>query len=89
MRRASLPAQVFPYFSDIDIVVDLRIGFEADIIIDTVPVALITVDTDAEGEKIWFQASKQQMRQLQEEIEKALKRMEAVEAWAEREPKAS
>jgi hypothetical protein len=89
MRRASLPAQVFPYFSDIDIVVDLRLAFEADTILDSVPVALVAIDTDTDGERIWFQASKQQMRELQEEIDKALKQMDAVEAWAEREPKAS
>lgn len=87
MRRAALPAEVFPYFSDIDIAVDLRFAWESDAISDAVPVALLAIDTDAEGERIWFQASKQQMRDIQQGIEKALKQMEAIEAWADREPK--
>jgi hypothetical protein len=82
IRRAALPAQVLPYMSDVEVVVDLRLAFEAEAVLEAVPVAIVHIDTDANGEEIWFQASIQQMRQLKDDVEEAIKRMEAAEAWS-------
>jgi hypothetical protein len=85
IRRASLPAQVLPYISDVEIVVDLRIGFEEQDVIETIPVAIVHIDTDTDGQEVWFQSSKHQMQQLKSDLEEAIKRMEAAEAWGRRE----
>ncbi len=84
IRRAALPAQVLPYMSDVEVVVDLRLAFEEEAVRDAVPVAIVHIDTDANNEEIWFQASIQQMRQLKDDVEEAIKRMEAAEAWGTR-----
>jgi hypothetical protein len=86
MRQAALPSQVLPFLSDVEIVVDLRVGFEGDAVLDTVPVAVLHIDTDADGAEIWFQASKSQMERLKLDIDEAVKRMEAAEAWSQRGP---
>lgn len=85
IRRASLPAEVLPYISNVEIVVDLRIAFEEQNIIESIPVAIVHIDTDVEGQEMWFQSSKHQMQQLKSDLEEAIKRMEAVEAWGRRE----
>jgi len=84
MRRASLPNQVLPYLSNIEVVVDLRIAFEKEAVSEVVPVAIVHIDTDAYGEEIWFQASIELMRQLRSDVDEAIKRMEAAEAWSNR-----
>ncbi len=87
IRRSALPAQVLPYFSDIQIAVDLRMDFEGEEVSEAVPVAVIHIDTDVNNEEMWFQCSKQQMLQLKNDIDAAVKKMEAAEAWGKREPK--
>ena len=88
IKRSALPAQVLPFFSDIEIAVDMRFGFAGDEIDEAVPVALVHIDTDAEVQEIWFQCSKHQLLQLKDDIDEALKKMEAVErAWGKREAK--
>lgn len=89
MRRASLPAQILPYISDVEVVVDLRMAFEDKVVLEAVPVAIVHIDTDADREEIWFQASIHQMQQLKNEIDEAIKRMEAAEAWGNRREKES
>jgi hypothetical protein len=87
IRRTALPARVLPYVSNVDIAIDLRIGFEKGAVEDAVPVAVIHIDTDIVGQEIWFQASRQRMLQLKNDIDEALKQMEAAETWSQREPK--
>lgn len=82
IRRSALPAQVLPSFSDFEIVIDVRIAFEEQAVYETVPVAIIHIDTDVDGREIWFQASKAQMERLKGSIDTAIKRMELAEAWA-------
>jgi hypothetical protein len=86
IRRSALPAQVFPYFSDIEIAVDLRMGFDGDEVAEAVPIALVHIDTDTSASEIWFQCSKQQMMQLKNDIDAAVKKMEAADTWGKREP---
>jgi hypothetical protein len=87
IRRATLPAQVLPHISDVEIVVDLRVAFEEQAVIEAVPVAIVHIDTDVDGKEIWFQSSKQQMQQLKSDIDEAIKKMEVADAWGRREPK--
>ena len=88
IRRAAMPAQVLPCVSNFEVVVDLRMAFDGEAIAEVVPVAIVHVDTDAEVEELWFQASKQQMQQLKIDVDEAIRRMELAEAWGNRESKA-
>ena len=84
MRRAALPAQVLPYMSNFEVAVDIRLAFEEEAVLEAVSVAIVHIDTDANSEEIWFQASIQQMRKLKSDVELAIKRMEAAEEWSTR-----
>lgn len=84
IKKATLADQVLPSFMDLDVTVDLRIGFEEGRVDVAVPIALIHIDTDAEREELWFQCSKQQLLLIKDDIEAALKKMEAAEAWGAR-----
>jgi hypothetical protein len=81
LRRAALPVQVLPSMSGVEVVVDLRLAFEEGAVLEAVPVAIVHIDTDANGEEVWFQASLNQMRELKSNVEKAITQMEAAEAW--------
>jgi hypothetical protein len=87
MRRATLPAEVLPFVTDVEIAVDVRLAFEGETVREVAPVAMVHIDTDATGEEIWFQASKRQMERLKGDIDRAIKRMEAAETWSRRESK--
>jgi hypothetical protein len=87
IRRTALPAQVLPYVSNVEIVIDLRMGFENVTVQEAVPVAVVHIDTDVDGQEVWFQASKQQMLQLKADIDEAIKRMDAADAWGQKESK--
>lgn len=54
LRRETLPSQVLPYVSNVEVVVDLRVAFEKEAVIEAVPVAIVHIDTDANGQEIWF-----------------------------------
>lgn len=82
LRRTSMPSQVLPFLTEFEVAIDVRISFEDQTVDDSVPVAIVHVDTDQMGEKLWFQASKTQMQRLKADIDVAIRRMEAAEAWA-------
>ena len=87
IKRSAITDQVLPAFYDINIAVDLRIGFLGDRVDIAVPVAVIHIDTDVEDRQLWFQASKRKLLVIRDEIDEALQKMDAAEAWGEREPK--
>ena len=64
IRRAALPAQVLPFLASVEIAIDLRLAFEDQRVVEAVPVAVIHIDTDGDGEEIWFQASRRQLERL-------------------------
>jgi hypothetical protein len=81
IKKATLTDQVLPSFMDMDVAVDMRIGFLDGRVDVAVPIALIHIDTDANDQELWFQCSKQQMLLIKDDIEAALKKMDAAEAW--------
>jgi hypothetical protein len=81
IKRATLTDQCLPSFYDMDVTVDLRVGFEEGRVDVVVPVALIHFDTDAEKQELWFQASKPQLMLIRDNIDAAIKKMDAAEAW--------
>ena len=72
--------------SNVEIVIDLRMAFEQQAVFEAVPVAIVHIDTDADNEEMWFQASRAQLERLRIDIDEAIKRMEVAEAWGRREP---
>jgi hypothetical protein len=84
LRKATLTDQVLPSFMNMSVAVDLRIGFTEGRVDVAVPIVLIHIDTDGDNQELWFQCSKQQMLLIKDDIEAALKKMEAAEAWAAR-----
>jgi hypothetical protein len=82
LRRASMSSQVLPFLSDVEVVVDLRMAYEDNAVADAVPVAVFHIDTDGNGQEIWFQASKGQIERLKLDIDATLKKMEAAENWS-------
>jgi len=84
LRRAALPSQVLPFLTDVEVVVDLRMAYEDNAVIDAVPVAIFHIDTDANDQEIWFQVSRGHLERLKADIEGALRKMEAAEKWAGR-----
>ena len=87
MKRSSVSDQVLPSFYDMDVAVDMRLGFSGDNVEIAVPVAVFHIDTDAEDRQLWFQCSKQQLASIRDEINEALKKMDMAESWAQRGPK--
>lgn len=86
IRRAALPSQVLPFLSSIEVVVDMRLSFEEGRVLDGVPVALFHIDTDADNEEIWFQASRRQLERMKSDIDEALGQMDVAETWGRKEP---
>jgi hypothetical protein len=84
IKRVALTDQVLPSFMTVDVAVDVRLGFAEGRVDVVAPVALIHIDTDRENEELWFQCSKQQLLLIREEVETALKKIDAAEAWAAR-----
>jgi hypothetical protein len=84
LRKAALTDQVLPSFMNMNVAVDMRIGFTEGRVDVAVPIALIHIETDRENQELWLQCSKQQMLLIKDDIEAALKKMEAAEAWGSR-----
>jgi hypothetical protein len=84
LRRASMSSEVLPFLSTFEVTVDLRMAYEDNAVIDAVPVAVLHIDTDANGQEIWFQASRGQLERLRIDIDSTLKRMDAAENWGKR-----
>jgi hypothetical protein len=83
LRRTSLATRLLPSLTDLNCVVDIRIGFDNDEIALAVPVVLVHIDTDSKDQEIWFQMSKGQLKTAIEDLTKILLRVEAAEKWSQ------
>lgn len=71
---------VLPNLMRFDLNVDVRVKFQKNAVKSFLPVVIGHIDTDAEGQLIWFQMTKEQLLQMQEDIKDALTQVAAVEA---------
>jgi hypothetical protein len=71
-----LANETLPALASFDISVDLRFAFKDDTISHGVAVALIHLDTDANGQEVWFQAGRADVEMMREALETALRQME-------------
>lgn len=82
IEQSTISSQVLPSLMDYDVSVDVRLAFEKGRVSDSVPVALIHIDTDAMNEELWFQANKKQLEKFIRELQEAVQKMNEAEKWA-------
>jgi hypothetical protein len=87
LRVQRVTNAVLPSFKSISTTVDVRLHFEDDKIVDTAPVAVAFLATDATHERLWFQLSKAQLETLITDLQGALKQLSAAEEWSTTAPR--
>ncbi|CAG9193406.1 HCaRG family protein [Burkholderia gladioli] len=73
--RSSLPS-----LTNLTLDVNVRIAFQKNDVKSLVPVVIGHINTDAEGQLVWFQLTKEQLLSIHESIGDTLKQIESVEA---------
>jgi hypothetical protein len=81
LDREQVGQQVLPSISNFETSVEVRLRFNEDQIALAVPVVVIHIDTDSEGQRVWFQLTKSELKQVIEQLQKALRRIEHAERW--------
>ena len=79
----ALASEVLPSLSRFDVTIDVRLRFEKDSVARSRPVAVVHLDTDSEGQLIWFQVNQMQLERIIEKLTEARRRLDAAEIWAE------
>ncbi|MEX3954716.1 hypothetical protein [Trinickia sp. EG282A] len=80
IERQDDARSVLPNLMRFDLNVDVRVKFQKNEVKSFLPVVIGHMDTDAEGQLIWFQMTKEQLLRLQEDITDVLDQVAAVEA---------
>jgi hypothetical protein len=86
LTRARLSSVVLPVLTNFDVTVDVRLGFEDGRVAAALPVVLVHLDSDAEGQEIWFQVNRRQLERLVGDLTTALKEVEIAERWIDSKP---
>jgi hypothetical protein len=84
LQTSRLATQVLPSLSEFETTVDMRFGFEKGRLIESVPVILLHIDTDAQGQEIWLQLTKGQLERIIKELQDTLKNVERAEKVIEK-----
>ena len=86
VQKMSLESEVLPYLLDLDVTVDLRLGYgpTGNNVEFAVPVAMLHVDTDSYNQEIWFQAGMTQVETMIERLQVAAERMKAADSLAKK-----
>jgi hypothetical protein len=96
LERTRLGSSVLPSLIEFGVTVDVRLGFEKqpedaaleasarDDVTIAVPVAVIHIDTDATTQEVWFQLTKKELEGVIENLQLALRRLRAAEAWSDK-----
>jgi len=74
--------EVLPSLLEFESTVDLRLRFEKGRLSFAAPIALIHLDTDAQGQEVWLQLRKKQVERIVRDLQEVLHRMDEVEKWA-------
>jgi hypothetical protein len=75
MDQFAIASEILPSLQSFLITVDLRLKFNADSISSATPVAIAQVDTDGEGQVVWFQMNAMQVERLILDLQKTLEKM--------------
>jgi len=83
MERSGIASAVLPSLSEFETTVDLRLGFEKGRVCSSIPLAIVHVDTDAEGQKLWLQLTKGEVERIVEDLQGVIRQMEDAEKWTQ------
>jgi hypothetical protein len=75
MDQFAIASEILPSLQSFSIAVDLRLKFISDSISSATPVAIAQVDTDGEGQVVWFQMNALQVERLILDLQKTLGKM--------------
>ena len=79
LETASLARTVLPSFRQLSIQIDLRLKFSDDGTIEkSVPVSICSLDTDVQGDDVFFQAELDDIERMIEKLEKARDNMRRI-----------
>ena len=83
LARSRLGAESLPVLTQFEATIDIRPNFdkESNQITFAVPIAILHIDTDAEGQEVRFQLTKRELEKMSNDVKDALKRMEEAERW--------
>ena len=81
MDRSRLASEVLPSLLEFESTVDIRLGFEKGRVAVFMPVALLHIDTDAQGQEVWLQLTRLQLEKIAEDLQETLKQMVEAENW--------
>lgn len=82
IEQSRIASEVLPSFFSLEVAVDMRLGFDKGRVTNSIPVAVVHFDTDAENQEIWFQLNKRQLEKTIRDLEEALRKLEQAEKWA-------
>jgi hypothetical protein len=80
-ERSTLRNEVLPSLHRFETTIDIRFSVSESGAIRAVPVVLMMIDTDAEGQVIWYQVSKHQLKNMISQLERTLERVGKAEVW--------
>lgn len=69
--RRRLAASVLPALELFDVTIDLRFRFKDKQIAESVPVAIVHIDTDVYNQEIWFQLAQDDVDEMIKKLEDA------------------
>jgi hypothetical protein len=81
LDRANLANDVLPSFSGMGVAVDLRIRFVDGSVTNTVPVALILINTDIRDKELSFQISRSDLGQMINRLQTCLQDLKKAESF--------
>jgi hypothetical protein len=79
MERSRLANLVLPSLVRLEVTVDLRIRFQDGRAQDSVPVALVYIDTDSDNNEMWFQMSRADVDTMIEKLQSTATDMDLAE----------
>jgi hypothetical protein len=79
LGHRALATRTLPALDTFEISVDLRLRFKAEEVVDTVSVALVHLDTDANNQELWFQMTRGDVENVIQKLQKTLQQMAAAE----------
>jgi hypothetical protein len=82
VERSRFSSSVLPSLLEFEATVDLRLGFDKGRLDFATPIALVHLDTDAQGQEVWLQLTKRQVERVAKELQDVLRKMEEAEKWA-------
>jgi hypothetical protein len=88
VERSQLAGSVMPSLMLFESAVDVRLSFDKNRVAFSVPVLMVHIDTDAEGQEMWLQLSRRQVQRVIEDLQEALKQMSSADAWLNKSSKA-